>query len=105
MPGLRWCALVADSTAQIALVSRVEPDRNQHRATRRRGLHRLRILQRSSVTPIRDRRESVSVCRPFGSGAGPVPTPNLGVELLAILAPDPVVHRPAILRRHGEVTG
>ena len=39
MPGLRWSALVADSMAQIALVSWIEPDRNHHRATRRRRLH------------------------------------------------------------------
>ena len=91
---LLGCALIADATAQTALVGGVEPDRDQHRAARRRRLHQLRILERSSVASVRHRRESFGVRCQFGSGVRPFPAANLGVELLAVIAPDPVVHRP-----------
>src|SRR6476469_639748 len=42
---LRLSALVADLTAEVALVAGVEPDRDQDRATRRRRLHQLRVLE------------------------------------------------------------
>jgi len=48
-------ALVADVTAQVAMLSWVEPDRDQHRATHRRGVHLLRVLERSGDAPVRDR--------------------------------------------------
>ena len=95
--GLGWGAFVADPTAQIAIVGGVEPDRDQHRATRRRGLHQLRVLERSGAATVRDRGESVGVRRSLGSGVRLFPAANLGVELLAVFAPDPVVERPAIL--------
>jgi len=73
-------ALVADPTAQFALVGGIEPDRDHDRATGRRGLHQLRILERGGAAPIRDRRKSLSVCRPLGSSVRLLPTANLGVE-------------------------
>src|SRR6185503_20738923 len=76
--------LVADPTTQIALVGRVEPDRDHDCPTRRRGLHELRVLERSSVTPVCDRSESRGVCSSFGGNASPLPAANLGVELLAV---------------------
>ena len=89
--------LVADPTAQIALVGEIEPNRDQHRPARRRGLHQLRVLERGRAAAIRDRRESLGVCGPFSGGGRLCPAANLGVELLAVFAPDSVVHRPAIL--------
>jgi hypothetical protein len=61
-------AFVADSAAQIALVGRIEPDRDQDCAVRRRRVHQLRILERSSVAAIGDRRESLGICCLFGGG-------------------------------------
>jgi len=51
----------------------------------------------SSAAAIRDRRESLGVCRAFSRGGRLFPAANLGVELLAVFAPDSVVHRPAVL--------
>src|SRR6185503_9776493 len=90
-------ALVADATAQIALVSGVEPDRDKHGAARRWRLHHLRILESGGDASIRDRCESFRVCCPLGSGVRLLPATNLGVDLLPVLAPDPMVDRPAVL--------
>ena len=91
-------ALVADPTAQVAIVSWVEPDRDQDRTTRRRRLHQLRVVECRGAATVRDRGECLGVRCSLGSGMGLFPAANLGVELLAVIAPDPVVQRPAVLR-------
>jgi hypothetical protein len=57
----------------------------------------------AAFAAVRDRRESFGVCCSFGRGFRLFPAANLGVELLAVFAPDQIVHRPAILRRRREV--
>ena len=52
---------------------------------------------------IRDCSERLGVCRPFGSGMRSFPATDLRVEFLAVLALDPVVQRPPMLRRVGDV--
>jgi hypothetical protein len=88
---------VADSAAQTSLVGGVEPDRDQHRAARRRRLHKVRILERSGDASVLDRLESISVSCTLGGSVRFFPAANLGMEFLTVFTPDPIVHRPAIL--------
>ena len=94
--------LVADSTPQTSLVGGIEPDRDQYRSARSRRVNLVGVFERNSVAPIGDRRECLRVCRSLGFAVRVVPAANLGVDLLAIVAADPIVHRPAALRRLGE---
>jgi hypothetical protein len=89
--------LVADPPAQSAIVHGVEPDRDQHRPAHCRRLDQFGVLERGRGAAIGDRRESLGVCRPLGSEVRSFPAANLGVKLLAVVAPDPVVDGPAVL--------
>jgi hypothetical protein len=64
---------------------------------RRWGLHQLGVLECSGAATVRDRCESLRVRCTLGSGVGLLPAANLGVELLAVFAPDSLVQRPAVL--------
>ena len=55
------------------------------------------MLERSRDAPVGYRLESLGVTGPLGGGSRLVPATNFGVELLAVLAPDPVIQRPAVL--------
>jgi hypothetical protein len=55
------------------------------------------VLERDGAATVRDRRESIGVRSSLGSGVGLVPTANLGVEFLAVFAPDPIIQCPAVL--------
>src|SRR4051794_7439845 len=72
-PPLLGSTLVADPTADVAVIGWVEPDRDHYRAARRRRLRLLRVLERSTDALIRNRRQSLGVCRAFGSRMGFLP--------------------------------
>ena len=74
-----------------------------HRPAPRRGLHQLRVLERGRAAAIRDRRKSLGVCRLFSSAVRTFPAADLGMDLLAVGASDPVVDGPAVLLRRREV--
>jgi len=96
-------ALVADSTAQLALVDRVEPDRDHHRPARRRRLHK---GPRTGVQPRSLDRRSPRELRcslPVQQRRVPWPSSEPRREVPGRLPPDRVVESPSILRRIGEV--
>ena len=90
-------AFVADLATELALVGRVEPDRDQHGSARRRRLHQFGVPERRAAprSPIAARASAFAArsAAPVGS----FPAAALGVETLAVVAPDPVVDGPAVL--------
>ena len=101
--GLLVPALVAHAVAQVAILSRVEPDRDHHRAPFSWRFDGLRVLEGGSNASIRHRLEGSSVTGILGGVTRLVPASNLDMKLLAVVAADPIVDRPPVLGRRREV--